>query len=108
VSTPSTYASADFAGTFEPGDTLYLHVRKSERDRILINRNDPPEVNGSAVRFPSGNISITPWRVLTGDGERNSTTLEIEVRNATSVSVPGTATISPTNSSVPSPARTPS
>lgn len=81
VSSSSVYASADFTGTFEPGDTLYFYVKEDDASRVVVRQNERPEVNESFVRLGDGNVSITPWRMVSADGERNSTTLEVEVRD---------------------------
>jgi hypothetical protein len=101
VYSSSLSASTEFTGRFEPGDTLYLSVRKVNTSRILVSQNESPEVNESLVRFESENISILPWRMVFEGGERNSTTLEMEIRDdaANRSHPPTTGTAEPNNSS---------
>lgn len=101
VYSSSLSASTEFTGRFEPGETLYLSVGKANASRVLVSQNEYPEVNDSLVRFGSENISILPWRVVFEGGERNSTTLEIEIREdvANRSLPPTTGTAEPNNSS---------
>jgi hypothetical protein len=100
----SLSASIDFTGRFEPGDTLYLSVGKADTSRVLVSRNEYPEVNESLVRFESENISILPWRMVYEESERESTTLEMHIRDdASNRSLPTTTgTPEPDNSSATS------
>jgi hypothetical protein len=100
----SLSASTDFTGRFEPGDTLYLSVGKADTSRVLVSRNEYPEVNESLVRFESENISILPWRMVYEESERESTTLEMHIRDdASNRSLPTTTgTAEPNNSSTTS------
>lgn len=97
----SLSASTEFTGTFEPGETLYLSVNKENTSRVLVSQNEYPEVNESFVRFGSENISITPWRMVFEGGERNYTTLEMEIHDDRSNRSlpPSTTTVEPNNSS---------
>lgn len=95
----SLSASTEFIGTFETGDTVYLSVKKDDTSQILVSRNEYPEVNESLVDFGDGNISITPWRVVYEGGERNSTTLEMQIRdNASNQSLPSSTGTGESNS----------
>ena len=80
---------------------MYLTVGTDNTSRILVSRNEYPEVNDSLVRFGSENISILPWRMVFEGGERNSTTLEMEIRGdvANRSLPPTTGTTEPNNSS---------
>lgn len=101
VHSPSVSASTDFTGTFEPGDTLYLYVTEDDASRVIVRQNERPEVNESFVRLGDGNVSITPWRIVTEGGERNSTTLEMEVRDEASNRSLPPSTVGSNNSSIP-------
>lgn len=101
VHAPSIYASTDFTGTFEPGDTLYVFVTEDDASRVRVSQNERPEVNETFVRLGDENVSILTWRGVTEGGERNSTTLEAQVHDdATNRSLPST-TMGANNSSVP-------
>lgn len=101
VSSPSVYASTDFTGTFEPGDTLHLYVREDDTSRVIVRRDGRPEVNESFVQLGDGNVSITSWRIVTEGGERNSTTLEMEVRDDAPNSTLPPSTVGSNDSSIP-------
>ena len=101
VHSRSTSASTDFTGTFEPGDTLYVYVTEDDASRVIVSQNERPEVNESFVRLGDQNVSILPWRVVAEGGERNSTTLEVQIHDdATNRSLPP-STVGANNSSIP-------
>lgn len=101
VYSPSIHASGDFAGTFAPGDTLYFYITQDDPERVLVSQNEPPEVNESFVRLGEDNVSVTPWRIVAEDEDRNRTTIEVEIHENASNHTRSTTTEESSNSSRP-------
>lgn len=79
VGSPNRSSHAEFSGTFEPGDTLYLYLVANDTERVRASLNDRPDANESFVRLGPERPSLSVHRMVREESNRTTTEIRVTV-----------------------------
>ncbi len=84
VRSPNRSSHAEFSGTFEPGDTLYLYLVANDTERVRASLNDRPDANETFVRLGRERPSLSVHRMVREESNRTTTEIRVTVDDAPS------------------------